>query len=198
MGTTLRKPRMTREEFLDWVEIQEGRWEFDGFEPVPVHGPIGMTGGTVNHGQICQNIYFALRSRLRGGPCRVLGPGAGIATPDDGVRFPDAVVTCAPAAGTARILPAPIVVFEVISPTSGRVDRIAKLREYQRVGSIRRYVILESTSAGLTVHARRDGDGPWTTVALTEGETLPLPEIDIEVPVAEFYEGVTFEEADQA
>jgi Uma2 family endonuclease len=192
MGTTLRKPRMTREEFLDWVEIQEGRWEFDGFEPV------AMTGGTRNHERICQNIYFALRSRLRGGPCEVLGATAGIAVGEDAVRYPDALVTCTPGSGTARVMPGPVVVFEVISPTSGRVDRIAKLREYQRVGSIRRYVTLESTSAGLTVHARRDGDDPWTTVALTEGEALPLPEIDIEVPVAEFYEGVAFEETDQA
>jgi Uma2 family endonuclease len=192
MSTTMRKPRMTREQFLDWVETQDGRWEFDGFEPV------AMTGGTRNHERICQNIYFALRSRLRGGPCEVLGATAGIAVGEAAVRYPDALVTCTPGPGTARVMPGPVVVFEVISPTSGRVDRIAKLREYQRVESIRRYVILESTSVGLTVHARRDGDGPWTTMALTEGEALPLPEIDIEVPVAEFYEGVAFEEADEA
>lgn len=179
---------MTREQFLDWVQTREGRWEFDGFDPV------AMTGGTVNHNRICQNLWFALRRRLRGGPCQVLGPDAGVATSHDAVRFPDAVVTCVAEPGSAQLLSAPLLVFEVIGPTSSRLDRIVKLREYAAVPSIRRYVILESSSAALTVHARAQGDAPWTTTALTGEEVLPLPEIGLEVPVAEFFEGVEVEE----
>lgn len=188
MGTALRRPSMTREQFLDWVQTREGRWEFDGFDPV------AMTGGTVNHNRICQNLWFALRRRLRGGPCQVLGPDAGVATSHDAVRFPDAVVTCVAEPGSAQLLSAPLLVFEVISPTSSRLDRIVKLREYAAVPSIRRYVIVESSSAALTVHARAQGDAPWTTTALTGEEVLPLPEIGLEVPVAEFFEAVEFEE----
>lgn len=188
MGTALRRPSMTREQFLDWVQTREGRWEFDGFDPV------AMTGGTVNHNRICQNLWFALRRRLRGGPCQVLGPDAGIATSHDAVRFPDAVVTCVAEPGSAQLLSAPLLVFEVISPTSSRLDRIVKLREYAAVPSIRRYVIVESSSAALTVHARAQGDAPWTTTALTGEEVLPLPEIGLEVPVAEFFEAVEVEE----
>ncbi len=188
MGTALRRPSMTREQFLDWVQTREGRWEFDGFDPV------SMTGGTVNHNRICQNLWFALRRRLRGGPCQVLGPDAGVATSHDAVRFPDAVVTCVAEPGSAQLLSAPLLVFEVISPTSSRLDRIVKLREYAAVPSIRRYVIVESSSAALTVHARAQGDAPWTTTALTGEEVLPLPEIGLEVPVAEFFEAVEVEE----
>lgn len=190
MSTALRVPRMTREQFLDWVATQEGRWEFDGFEPV------AMTGGTRNHDRICQNIYFALRSRLRGGPCEVLGPTAGVAVGEDAVRYPDALVTCTRGPGTDRLMPNPLIVFEVISPTSSRIDRIVKLREYRGVPSIRRYVIVESTSAALTLHARPDGESPWTTTALTGGEILPLPEIGLELPVSELFEGVELEEGE--
>ncbi len=45
-------------------------------------------------------------------------------------------------------MPGVIVVFEVLSPTSGRTDRIIKLREYQAVASIKRYVILDYGSVG--------------------------------------------------
>jgi Uma2 family endonuclease len=76
----------------------------------------------------------------------------------------------------------------VLSPTSGRTDRIDKLREYRAVPSIRRYVILEHGSIGLTVFARADGQEDWTAVALTAEDTLHIPEIGIEIPVAEFYE----------
>jgi len=183
MSIGLRTPLMTREEFLDWAATQSVRHEFDGFQPV------AMTGGTLDHSQISQNIYAALRSRLRGTNCRPLGPDAGVATIGDAVRYPDALVTCTKALGTDRLVPGVVVVFEILSPTSGRTDRIDKLREYHAVTSIRRYVILEHTSIGLSVHARERVDELWTTTALTDGDVLRMPEIGIEVPVAEFYEG---------
>ena len=192
MSTALRRPRMTRQEFLDWVATQEGRWEFDGYEPVPLHGPRAMTGGTLDHSRISQNVSFALRSRLRGSPCEVLGPDAGVAAEGDVVRFPDVLVTCTRGAGTARLAPAPVVVFEVLSPTSGRLDRIVKLREYRAVPSIRRYVIPEHASAALTSFERAEDGSAWIATPLTEADTLRLPEIGIEVPVAGFYEGVEF------
>jgi Uma2 family endonuclease len=183
MNIALRKPRMTREEFLDWAEIQDIRYEFDGFQPV------AMTGGNIRHSQITVNLQVALTSRLAGRPCRSLGPDAGVRTTGDAVRYPDAVVTCTKVEDLARVLPNPVVVFEVLSPTSGHVDRIVKLREYQAVGSIRRYIIVESRSMALTVHARAEAEDAWITTALTGDEILPLPEIGIEVPVAELFAG---------
>jgi Uma2 family endonuclease len=183
MNVALRKPRMSREAFLDWAQAQDVRHEFDGFQPV------AMTGGTVNHSRITQNIHAALRARLRGGPCEPLGPDAGLATAGDAVRYPDALVTCTKAPGSAHLVPGVVTVFEVISPTSGQTDRIDKVREYRAVATIRRYVILEYTSAGLTVFDRANGDDRWTATTLT-ADILPLPEIGIEIPVAAFYENV--------
>ena len=80
--------------------------------------------------------------------------------------------------------------FEVLSPTSGRVDRIIKLRKYWAVPSIRRYVILEHASIGLTDFARSQVDENWIATALTEEDTLQLPEVGIEIPVVELYGGV--------
>ena len=189
MNVALRKPRMTREQFFDWAERQDIRYEFDGFQPV------AMTGGTVNHSQMTQNIHFALRTRLRGSTCRPLGPDAGVATVGDAVRYPDGVVTCTKTPGTSRLVEKPIIVFEALSPTSGRTDRILKLREYRAVPSIRRYVILEHASIGLTVFARSTGDEDWRATALTAEDTLQIPEIGIEIPVAEFYEDVDLPDA---
>lgn len=184
MNVALRQPSMTRDEFLHWVQTQEGRYEFDGVQPV------AMTGGTGNHSQICQNIYLALGTRLRGTGCRVLGPDAGLATVGDSVRYPDALATCAKFPGSALLIPGVVVVFEVLSPNSERIDRIDKPREYRAVPSIRRYVILEHRSIGLTVFSRNTGTVDWTANTLTAGETLDIPELGISVPVHEFYEDV--------
>ena len=188
MNVALRTPTMTRDQFLDWAENQEERHEFDGFQPV------AMVGNSRNHSRICQNIYFALRSRLSGSNCDVLGPDAGVATIGDSVRYPDALVTCTASPGTDRLIPGVIVVFEVLSPTSGRRDRIDKLREYRAVPSIRRYIVLEYTSAALTMFVRATGDADWTAIPLRADEVLPLPEIGCDIPVAEFYDRVTFED----
>ena len=81
-------------------------------------------------------------------------------------------------------------VFEVLGQNSGRNDRILKLREYQAVSSILRYVLVESTGIALTVLSRANGTDPWITSTLIAGETLSLPEAGIKVPVEEFYEDV--------
>lgn len=189
MSTALQRTGLTRDEFLDWAGEQEGRFEFDGFEPV------AMGGGTIDHDQIGQNLIVALRSRLQGNPCRVQGPDAGMATVGDTIRYPDALVACTKVAGTARLVPDVVVVFEVVSPSSGRMDRIVKLREYRAVETVRRYIILEYASIALTVLSRSDGTSDWTATSLLSDETLRLPEIGVELPVVELYADVDFSDA---
>jgi Uma2 family endonuclease len=108
------------------------------------------------------------------------------------VRYPDALVTCTPITGDEYVTPNVVVVFEVVSATSGRTDRIVKVREYAAVPSILRYVIVESASIGLTVLERQTADQKWTATTPMAEDTMLLPEIGIEIPVAEVYEGVDF------
>jgi Uma2 family endonuclease len=178
----------TAEQFLDWAVRQEERYEYDG------NRPIAMLGGSANHNRITTNIHAALRSRLRGTRCSFYGPDLGVRTIGESVRYPDALVTCTKFPGTARLAPDVVVIFEVISSDSGRRDRIEKVREYAAVASVRRYVIVESSSNGLLVLHRRQGDPAFTAPTLTGEDTLSLPEIGIQMPVAEFYEDVEFEE----
>jgi len=179
----------TVEQFLSWAAKQEGRYEFDGEQPV------AMTGGTARHNRITGNIHAALRTRLRGSPCSYFGPDLGVRTSGEKVRYPDALITCTKFPDTERLAPDVVVVFEVLSSDSGRRDRIEKVREYAAVESIRRYVVVESSISGLLVLHRRHGDAAFTALTLTGEDTLTLPEIGIEVPVAEVYEDVDFADA---
>ena len=191
MNVPLRKP-WTQEQFFAWAEAQSARYEFDGTQPV------AMTGGNAGHSLITRMLHRALDARLRRGPCQPLGPDAGVETVNTAVRYPDALVTCSKFELADKTIPGVVVVFEVLSPTSGRIDRIVKTREYAAVSSIRRYVILESTSVGLTVMERSGPDEVWRTTVLTTDDTLRMPEIGIEIPVAELYEGITFSSEDEA
>ncbi len=177
----------TREAFFDWADAQEGRFEFDGVRPV------AMTGGLAEHSIIHRNILVALSARLRG-TCQALGPDAALATIDEIVRYPDVLVTCSAIERRARIIPGVMVVFEIISPTSGRTDRILKVREYAAVPSIRHYVIVESSIVGLTVMSRDKGSTTWSITTLADDDVLMLPEVEVQVPVAEIYRLVQFDE----
>lgn len=182
MSIALQKP-MTLPEFLDWEEHQELRYEFDGFRPV------AMTGGTARHELIGNRLRTLLTTRLDGKPCRCWGPTTKIEVKER-IRYPDAHVSCVQVAPEATVIPEPVVVFEVLSPSTSRTDRIEKLREYQATPSIQRYVILEQDSIGAMVFSRR-GD-LWVTDVLTEADTLRMPEIDIELRLAEIYADADF------
>ena len=177
---------MTRDQFFDWAEAQDAHYEFDGFLPV------AMTGGNLDQNSIAFNIHTALHGRLKGSGCKPLGLDAGVATIGDTVRYPDAVVTRSPTQGASRLVPNPVVIFEVISPTSGHIDRIVKVREYAAVDSILRYVIVESASVGLTVHERQAAGQKWTATTAMADDLLSLSEIGVEIPIGEIYEAVDF------
>ena len=184
MTLALRTP-MTLAEFLAWEERQPLRHEFDGF------GPVAMVGGTAGHADIQRNLAVALGGRLRGTPCRFYGSDLKFQVANGAVRYPDGMIICPAADRAATLVRDPVVVFEVPSPSTAREDRIVKAREYQATPSVRRYVMLEQDGIGATVYAR-SGE-TWTLEILVAGAVLSLPEIGVELPLAELYEGLAFE-----
>jgi Uma2 family endonuclease len=84
----------------------------------------------------------------------------------------------------------PVVIFEVLNPSTAAIDRIVKAREYEATPSIQRYVMLEQDRIGATVYARI-GNG-WTHEILVADSTLALPEIGVVLALAELYEGLVF------
>ena len=184
MNLALRKP-MTLAEFLQWEEGQPLRYEFDGV------GPVAMTGGTYGHSTIQRNLAFALTGRLRGKPCQFQGSDLKIQVGDGHIRYPDGMVVCSPVDRTATVVYDPVVVFEVLNPSTARDDRIIKAREYQATPSVQHYVMLEQDSVGATVYAR-SGE-TWTHEILVADSVLALCEIGVSLPLAELYEGIVFE-----
>jgi len=184
MNLALRKP-MTLAEFLEWEERQPLRYEFDGI------GPVAMTGGTYGHSTIQGNLATAVGGRLRGKRCRFHGSHLKFQVAEGHVRYPDGMVLCSPIDRTATVVYDPVVVFEVLSPSTARDDRIVKAREYQATPSVQRYVMLEQDGVSATVYAR-SGE-TWTHEILIADSILSLPEIDVELPLAELYDGIVFE-----
>jgi Uma2 family endonuclease len=189
MNVALRN-RMSLADFLDWEERQELRYEFDGFQAY------AMVGGTAAHSTIQRNLLTALTIRLRGKPCQAHGSELKIAVAGS-IRYPDAFVVCTPVAPKDQVVADPDVIFEVLSETTARVDHVTKNAEYRATTSVQRCVMLEQDSQAATVFAR-EGDR-WVGSLFTGDAMLAMPEIGIEVPLAELYDGLDLSQpADEA
>jgi Uma2 family endonuclease len=180
MNVALRRP-MRLEEFLAWEERQELRHEFDGFQPV------AMTGGTAAHALLERNLAISIGGRLRGKSCVFYGDSLKIEV-DGSIRYPDGFVVCTPVRPRTTVVRDPVVIFEVLSPSTSGTDRIVKNREYAATPSVQRYVMLEQDRVAATVYARAGDD--WVGHLLLDDAMLAMPEIGIEVALAELYEGV--------
>ena len=187
MSQTQSKP-MTSAEFLVWEAGQDRPWEFDGFQPV------AKNGGTWAHSTIERNLLAALHVRLRDKPCKAAGPAMRVPTVEGRFRYPDALVTCNPPVDArSPDIPDPVVIFEILSPSTEHDDKTTKLVEYRSMPSVQRYVMIEQTETLMTVIARTPTG--WSIDTLDDTGTLHMPEIGIEVPVSELYEGLVFEPA---
>jgi Uma2 family endonuclease len=172
---------MTVEAFLEWEERQPVRFESDGVRP---HA---RTGGSAGHSSVQRNLIAELVFRSKCTPCEAFGSQLKILAAGS-VRYPDAFVVCSPVHDKATLVTDPVVVFEIISPSTSGMDRIIKNQEYRDTPSIQRYVILEQDRQAATVFSRDHGD--WAGHVIAGDADLAMPEIGISIPLAELYAGV--------
>lgn len=172
---------MTVEAFLEWEERQELKHEFDGVRI------IAMVGGTLTHARLQANLAASLVTRLRGRRCEFIGSELKVRTAR-GIRYPDGMVTCTRGARDDMFVSDPVIIFEVLSPSTAATDRITKNREYAAIPSVQRYVMLEQDRVGATVFSRACDD--WVGHVLADDAMLAMPEIGLEVPLPELYDGI--------
>jgi len=184
MSVSLRT-EWTAAEFLAWEERQATRFEFDGTRPV------AMTGGTLEHDRIQVNLIRALANRLDGKPCRVHGNSLKIEVMGS-IRYPDAFVSCTPIRRGSTVVHDPVVIFEILSKGTAHTDRMVKNREYAGTESVQRYVMLEQRGIEGMMFTRSGQESGWVGTILDSDAVISMPEIGIDLPLAELYAGVEF------
>jgi Uma2 family endonuclease len=188
---------MDAEEFLSWAEGREGTWELvDGVARLKRMGQPAelMSGTSVRHDRVRRNIEFALFARLRGGPCEVFSEAVATRVSSTRIRRPDISVDCGNPASSALETAEPTVLFEIISPSSRRIDFHEKPAEYRSLPSLRHFVIVEPGAPVCTVWSRRDGGGWEDRPVIGLDSFLDLTAIGVVLPFLEIYDGVELEE----
>lgn len=166
-------PKMTLEEFYAWADRQEAPYEFVDGVPVPLYPEVdesgvvrAMAAGTADHHTIQGNAAGVLRARKPAG-CRV-ATGARTRVNAEQTRVPDAVMWCGPTEKGAKEVDDPVVLVEVLSPTTADFDKGQKLDEYQQLASVREVWLVDSTRRWAKIHRRVEG-GWFSSDAIGQG-----------------------------
>lgn len=190
--------RFTVEEYLTFERASDERHEY-------LDGVIyDMAGESEVHGTICTNLTGILFAQLRGTPCRVFSKdmkvrsGPNRADTRKGLwSYPDLVVLCGEGRyhDTERdVLLNPLVLIEVLSPSTERYDRDTKWQRYQEwLPALQDYVLVEQTQPSVEHYGRRVLDDVWTYQRLAGLDAvLTFASIDCTVALRDIYERVTF------
>ena len=156
---------------------------------------INMPGASFAHNLITNNISGELRARLRDSECAVFANDMRISIPTAKSYFyPDVGVVC----GEPRFeddvydtLLNPIVVVEVLSPSTEAFDRGEKFAHYRHVTSLQEYILVSQDQIRVEHYRRQERQWVFTDFGKHD-EILSLPSIQCELPVQEIYERVTF------
>jgi Uma2 family endonuclease len=175
----LPKVRMKVDEFLVWSARQsDHRYELADGEIV------AMTRDSVLHNQTKFAAALALHDAVRGAglPCVILIDGVGVKINDKTLRIPDVLVQCgAEPDPEALIVESPLIVVEVVSPSSERDDTETKLVEYFSIASVRHYLVILSEKR-VVVHHQRNAGGDIATRIVHDGDiALNPPGITVSV-----------------
>lgn len=169
--------RLSREDFRRWAAEQKCRYERIAGEPV------AMSPERIEHVRLKSRVWAALDRdiRTKGLPCEALGDGVTIEVNDDTDYEPDAVVNCGPlASGDAVAATNPVVVVEVVSPSTEHIDLADKLADYFKVPSIQHYLIVRARLREV-IHHRRVGSEIASRVVNIGNIALDPPGIAIDL-----------------
>jgi Uma2 family endonuclease len=175
---------LTKEEYLENERIGEVRHEY-------LSGLVyAMTGASATHNLIALTLATRLRAHLRGKGCQVFISDMKVKIAAiDIFYYPDVMVTCDPADNADYFRTNPVLIVEVASPTTAVTDRREKLLAYQRIASLREYIIVSQTDMSIQIY-RRAYNGRWWEATLGADDVLELESVDLHLPVNEVYEDV--------
>lgn len=180
------KTPISREDYLKLEEVSPEKHEF-------YQGQVfAMAGGTFEHARIGLNVTTELAVCLRGKPCQPMNSDMRITTPSGLNTYPDASVYCGQPELTDsnKTLLNPVLIVEVLSPSTRSYDRGDKFHHYRSIPSLRDYLLIDSETV-LVEHYQRIGAYEWNLHEYRRlTDILNLDSIKELLTVSVFYEGI--------
>jgi Uma2 family endonuclease len=168
--------RLNAEEFLAWDATQTQRHEF-------IAGDVfAMAGASEAHVTAAGNLYLTLRQHLAGTPCRTFITDMKLqAQAADAYFYPDVMVTCSAAdAASPTIKREPVLLAEVLSPSTAAYDRGDKFAAYRRIATLREYLLVDPDTRRADLY-RLGPDGLWVLHPAEPGTVIELASVTLQL-----------------
>jgi Uma2 family endonuclease len=181
--SALSKHKMTVDEYLVWTEGRPGRYE------LYAGAVYAMAPERAGHAEAKYAIQTALLAGIRraGLPCHMLPDGMTVRVDQDTAHEPDALVYCGEKLPSSAVeAPNPIIVVEVLSPSTRHIDASAKLAGYFRIASVRHYLIVDPDQR-LAIHHERGERDVIATRVVGEG-ALRLDPPGVEISIGDLFQ----------
>lgn len=189
-----RKQPYTLDEYLALERESDVKYEFwDG-------DIFAMSGGTLGHNMIMDNVAAVLHRELQGKPCRVFSSNQQIKVPAaPPYRYADGSVVCGKTAverfNGNDLLLNPILLYEVLSPSTEGFDRGDKFTYYKSIPTLGEYLLIAQHRPHITQYVKQP-DGIWSYTEVNDlDSSLYLPSIGVTLRLREVYQGVDFRDA---
>lgn len=185
------QPYFTLEEYFALERTSERRFEYRDGEI------ICMSGGSRRYGEISRNVIRHFANRLAKSGCQVYGSDIAVVVPlAPPYRYPDVSVACGELVfrdvNGLDALTNPLVLVEVLSPTSEAYDRGTKFEWYKSVSTFAEYLLIAQDRPHVTQRIKQPDDS-WLERSINDlDHVLQLGSIKCELPLSEVYEGVEF------
>jgi Uma2 family endonuclease len=180
MAKVLDKPRMTVDEFVAWAMAQP-----DGARYELVDGEVvAMAPERAADARRKAAVWLALRDGIKSAraPCEALPDGMTVKIDEHTAYEPDTIVHCGEALpDDTVIVPVPVIVVEVLSPSTARRDTGAKLADYFRLPSLCHYLIVRTDRPTVIHHRRGEGELIETRIVTSGALLLDPPGIALEL-----------------
>lgn len=184
MGDALIRRSVSVAEYLEGELSSDVRHEYLGGDVY------AMVGASDAHNLICGNIFAAVHRHVRGGPCQVFMSDMKVRLRIAGEEYfyyPDILVSCSPDDRARYFREQPVVIVEVLSESTARIDSREKLFAYRDIASLQEYVMVAQDQPGITIARRAD---EWALQSVAPGGELELRSVEFRMPVREIYAGV--------
>ncbi len=153
-----------------------------------------FAGGSEQHNLIAGNVYASLHTQLRKRPCTVYPSDMRVLIPRTSLyTYPDVVAVCGPARFQDQerdTLLNPLLIVEVLSPSTETYDRGKKFQNYRTVDTLSEYLLIAQDTYRIE-HYVRQPDQQWLlSEATSVDESIDLPSIHCTLALADVYEKV--------
>jgi Uma2 family endonuclease len=190
MGLPAKVSYLTVEQYLDYETKNPIRYEYvDGFV-------YAMSGASKNHARITKNLGYWLEHHLRDGTCEPYLTEVKVKASTSRYYYPDVVVTCEAAAEDPEdpyLIIQPILLIEVLSPSTSRTDKVEKFNTYQQIPGLLEYVIVAQDEMKVEIYRHRKAGDPWLGEMRTEArEQITFESIGLSLSLADIYRRVVF------